>query len=121
MLSCNLVALLLDEAEGLGERLVEAFVWTDMLHTEHLGNGRQTLELDDGAIFAHLFHLFAILYVDIRWCVLLVMLYSKTVTWRWTLTAKALHLGSDLLIAHGADGGIVGDDFTMTCHDDFGQ
>ena len=62
-----------------------------------------------------------ILDVDIRWRIFLVMLYSKAIAWRRTLTAKALHLGSDLLIAHGADGGIVGDDFTMTCHDDFGQ
>ena len=108
-------------SEKLGERLVEAFVWTDMLHAEHLGDGRQTLELDDGAIFTHLFYLFAILYVDIRWCIFLVMLYSKAVAWRRTLTAKTLHLWTNLLVTHGADGGIVGDDFTMTCHDDFGQ
>ena len=92
-----------------------------MLHAEGFGNSWQTLKFDDGAVCAHLLDLLTILDVDIRWCVLLVMLYSKTVTWRWTLTAKTLHLWSDLLIAHGADSGIVGDDFTMTCHDDFGQ
>ena len=70
--SCS-ITMFFHISEKLGERLVEAFVWTDMLHTEGLGNSMQMLELDDGAIFAHLFHLFTILYVDIRWRVLLVM------------------------------------------------
>jgi len=38
-----------------------------MLHAEGLGNSRQALKLDDGAVCAHLFDLLAILDVNIRW------------------------------------------------------
>ena len=121
MLTDGLQAVLLDIAEGLGERLVEAFVRANVLHAECLGHGGQTLELDDVAILAHLFNLFAILNVDVCRRVLLVVLHGETVAGRWTLATEPLHLGADDVDAQWAKGGIVRDDFTMACHDDFGQ
>ena len=87
MLTCDFVALLFDVAEGLGERLVEALIRTFVLHAEGFGNSRQTLELDDEAVLAHLLHLFAILDVDVRRRVLLVVFDSKAVTWWRTLAS----------------------------------
>ncbi len=121
VLTDGLQTVLLDVAEGLGERLVEAFVGANVLHAEGTGHGGQALELDDGAVFAHLLHLFTILDVDVRRCVLLVVLHGEAVARRRTLAAEALHFGTDLLDTQWTDGGEVGDDFTMACHDDFGQ
>ena len=87
MLTCDFVALLFDVAEGLGERLVEALIRTFVLHAEGFGYSRQTLELDDEAVLAHLLHLFAILDVDVRRRVLLVVFDSKAVTWWRTLAS----------------------------------
>ena len=87
MLPDHLIALLLDIAEGLGERLIEAFVRTNVLHAEGLGYGWQALELDNGAVFAHLLHLFAILNVDVSGGVLLVVLNGEAVTWWRTLAS----------------------------------
>ena len=115
------IPLLLYVAEGFGERLIEAFVRTNVLHAEGLGYGWQALELDNGAVFAHLLHLFAILDIDVGGGVLLVVLDGEAVA-RWrALAAEALHPWPNLLDTHRSDSGVVGDDFTMTCHDDFGQ
>ena len=78
-LPCNLVALLFQIAESLGVRFVKTLVRTNMFHSEGFGYSRQTLKLDDGTVLAHLLHLFAIFDVDIRWCIFLVMLYSKAI------------------------------------------
>ena len=80
MLPDHLIALLLDIAEGFGERLIEAFVRTNVLHAEGLGYRWQTLKLDNSAVFAHLLHLFAILNVDVSGGVLLVVLNGEAVT-----------------------------------------
>ena len=87
MLADGLQAVLLDVAEGLGERLVETFVGANVLHAECLWHGGQALELDDGAVFAHLLHLFAILNVDVSGGVLHVMLDGEAVTWWRTLAS----------------------------------
>ena len=50
-----------------------------MLHAECLGHSGQMLELDDGTVFAHLFNLFAILDVDVRRLVLLVVFDGEAV------------------------------------------
>ena len=121
MLSDSLVALFLHIAEELGERLVEALVGADVLHAEHLGDGGQTLELNDCAVLSHRFYLLTILNIDVHGFILLVVLDGEAVAWRRTLAAETLHLWPNLLIKHGSDGRIVGDDLTMTCHDDFGQ
>ena len=121
MLADGLQAMFLDVAEGLSERLVEAFVGADMLHAKSLGHGGKALELDDGTILTHLLHLFTILYVDIGRFVFTVVLNGEAVARRRTLAAEALHLGCNLVDAHRPDGGIVGQYFAMTCHDDFGQ
>ena len=84
MLANYFVPLLLYVAEGFGKRLVKTLVGTYVLHTEGFGYSRQTLKLDDGTVLAHLLHLFAIFDVDVRRCVLLVMLHGETVTWWWT-------------------------------------
>ena len=97
MLADGLQAVLLDVAEGLGERLVEAFVRTNVLHAECTRHGGQAFELDDGAVLAHLLYLFAILDVDVRRLVLLVVLHSEAIARRRTLATKALHFGADLL------------------------
>ena len=101
----DLVALLIDVAEGLCVRLVETFVWADMLHAECLGHGWQTLELDDGAVFAHRFNLFAILDVDVCRLVLLVVFDGEAVAGRRTLATESLHLGADDVDAQRAKGG----------------
>ena len=71
MLANYFVPLLLDIAEGFGKRLVKTLVRTYVLHAEGLGYDWQALELDDGAVLAHLLPLFAIFDVDVRRCVLL--------------------------------------------------
>ena len=85
MLTDGLQAVLLDVAEGFGERLVEALVRANVLHAECLWHGGQTFELDDSAVFAHFLHLFAILDVDVRRRVLFVVLDGEAVARRWTL------------------------------------
>ena len=95
MLSGSLIILLLDVAEGFGVRLIETLVWANVLHAECLGNGGQTLELDNVAVGAHLFYLFTVFDVDVRRLVLLVMLDGETVARRRTFAVEALHLGAD--------------------------
>ena len=87
MLPNNLIALLLNITEGLSERLVEALVRANVLHAECLWHGGQAFELDDVAILAHLFNLFAILNVDVSGGVLLVVLNGEAVTWWRTLAS----------------------------------
>ena len=87
MLSNRLIALLLNIAEGLSERFVEALVRANVLHAECLWHGGQAFELDDGAVFAHFLHLFAILDVDVSVSVLLVVLNGEAVTWWRTLAS----------------------------------
>ena len=121
MLADYFIPMLFYIAEGFDKRFVEVFVWTDMLHTESLRYDWQTLELDDGAVFTHFLHLFAILDVNVRRGVFLVVFDGEAISRRWTLASEPMHLRGDFLHAHGTDGGEVRDDFTMTCHDDFGQ
>lgn len=97
MLTYRLIALFVDVPECLDERLVEPFVGADVLHAKSLGYSGQTFELDDGTVLAHLLYLFAIFNVDVRRCVLLVVLDSETVTWWWALAAETLHLRGDFL------------------------
>ena len=87
MLANYFVPLLLYVAEGFGKRLVKTLVGTYVLHAEGLGYGWQALELDDGAVLAHLLHLFAILNVDVSGGVLLVVLNGEAVTWWRTLAS----------------------------------
>ena len=60
VLTYRLIALFVDVAECLDERLVEPFVGADVLHAKSLGHSGQTFELDDGTVLAHLLYLFAI-------------------------------------------------------------
>ena len=78
-------------------------------------------ELDDGTVGVHFLYLFAVLDVNVRRRVLLVVLHGKAIARRRTFAAEALHLGADDINAQRAKGGIVRDDFTIACHDDFGQ
>ena len=118
MLTNHLIAVFLDVAEGLGVRLEKSLVGTDMFHAECLGNLGQPLKLDDGAVGAHLLHLFAVLDVDVCRCVLFVVFHSEAITWRRTFAAETLHLGTNFLVAHRTDGGVVGDDLAVRGNDD---
>ena len=75
MLTDGFVAVLLDVAEGLGERLVEAFVGANVFHAESAGHCGQAFELDDGTVLSHLLHLFTILDVDVLRCLILVLFF----------------------------------------------
>ena len=87
MLADGFHTMLLDVAEGLSERFIKALVGADVLHAKCFWYSWQAFELDDGTVFAHLLHLFAILYVDVRGGVLHVVLDGEAVTWWWTLAS----------------------------------
>ena len=79
-ISRHLIAMLLHVGEGFGVRLVETLIRPHLPHAQGLMNGRQTLELYYAAILAHLFHLFAILDVDVCGTMLFSMLYGKAIS-----------------------------------------
>ena len=96
-----------------GIRLVEAVVRAVMLQAKRLLNGRKTLELDDGRVVSHFFHLLAILYVDVGGRILLVVLNGEAVSRRGTFAAKALHLRAYGLAAERAEGFVAWYNGTM--------
>jgi hypothetical protein len=68
-----------------------------MFHAEGSGYSRKVLELYDGTISAHLFHLFAILDINIGGAILFVVLNGEAIAWRRTLATETLHLGTNFL------------------------
>ena len=92
-----------------------------MLHAQSLGDGLHTLELYYTAIGSHLFHLLAILYIDVRGPMLLSMFNGKAIPGGRTLTTETLHLWTNLVHTQHPQCAIVRDDFTMTCHDNLWQ
>ncbi len=76
---------------------MEAFIRTDVFHTECFGNSIKMLELYDGIVCAHLFHLFAILDINVGGAILLIVLNGETISWSRALATEALHLWPNFL------------------------
>ena len=79
MRSDDLVTLLFNVAEKLGEGLIETLIGAMMSHTDGRGDLFEPLELDDGTILPHLLHLLAVFDVDIGGRILLIVLYSEAI------------------------------------------
>ena len=71
---------------------MEAFVRTDVLHAEYFRHSVKMLELDDSIVCTHLFHLFALLDINVGGAILLIVLNGEAIAWSRALTTEALHL-----------------------------
>ena len=80
--------------DGKKETISELFI-----HAECFGNSIKMLELYDGIVCAHLFHLFAILDINVSGAILFVVLNGEAIAWSRTLAAQTLHLGTNFLYA----------------------
>ena len=98
-MACKFVALLFHISKRLGKRFIETLIWTNVLHTQCLGNSIQALELYDAAVCTHFLYLLAILDINVSWAVLLIVLNCEALAGRWALATKALHLGTNLVHA----------------------
>jgi hypothetical protein len=63
-----------------------------MFHAECFGDSIKMLELYDAIVYAHLFHLFAILDINVGGAILLIVLNGETIAWSRALATEALHL-----------------------------
>ena len=86
-LSRHLKAVFLHVSDGLGERFIEAFVRSDMLHAKSLGYCLKSLEFDDVSVWKLFQDLLAILNVDISRTIL-IMIDSEAITWLGTLAPQ---------------------------------
>ena len=78
---------------------MEAFIRTDVLHAKCFWYSIKMLELYDGIVCAHLFHLFAILDINVGGAILLIVLNGETIAWSRALATEALHLWTYFLYA----------------------
>ena len=103
VLTHDVVALLLDIAEKLSERLIETLIRAIMCHTQSTRNLRQPLKLNNGTVLPHFFHLLTIFDIDISGRILLVVFYREAIARHGATTTQSVHLRTDYIDAQWAE------------------